>query len=244
VEGSAAGLQGQTRRLLLARLRASAAVIFFGMGVMLMWALVYGSTPLAQDTLQLAVHSIAVVVEGGIVLLLLRFPCLTLRALRAVELVVFGVPAVRFLALGPAVAEVLLKRVSLPGPLIPWVLLIFIYAMFIPNTWRRAAVVLSAMGAAPLLLWSMLRWRHPDLKELVGAAQYIEMGMALGVTVLAAVLGTHLINALRGVRRPAMGTIPIEAQAGRRRDGRGVPRRASTAEAPLRREGDPPQCGC
>ncbi len=109
VEGSAANLQGQTRLLLLGRLRASAAVIFFGMGVMLLWAFVYSEAPLAQDGLQLAVHSSAVLIEGGVVLLLLRFPCLTLRALRVVELVVFGVPAARFLAMGPLVAEALVK---------------------------------------------------------------------------------------------------------------------------------------
>ncbi len=197
VEGSAANLQGQTRLLLLGRLRASAAVIFFGMGVMLLWAFVYSEAPLAQDGLQLAVHSSAVLIEGGVVLLLLRFPCLTLRALRVVELVVFGVPAARFLAMGPLVAEALVKRVSLPGPLIPWVLLIFIYGMFIPNTWRRAALVIGAMGAAPLVLWGVLRWRHPELAPFLGLPQWIEMGIAMGVTVLAAVLGTHLINSLR-----------------------------------------------
>jgi hypothetical protein len=43
----------------------------------------------------------------------------------------------------------------------PWLLLIFTYALFIPSTSRRAALVIGAIAAAPILLVLVMSWQHP-----------------------------------------------------------------------------------
>ena len=45
-----------------------------------------------------------------------------------------------------------------------WMLLVFCYAMFIPNSWERSAAVIGALAAAAVLRWCCLlvdpRVRH------------------------------------------------------------------------------------
>ena len=66
------------------------------------------------------------------------------------ELVIFGLTALFFVAMQSL--EIFCwfpegQRPYIESPTAPWIMLIFIYTLFIPNTWRRAAIVTSLMAA-------------------------------------------------------------------------------------------------
>ena len=75
-----------------------------------------------------------------------------LKHLRAAELVVFGGSALLFLFF----SYWLMIKFAARGYLLPitplWMLLIFTYALFIPNQVRRAVLIVGSMAAAPILL--------------------------------------------------------------------------------------------
>ena len=48
-----------------------------------------------------------------------------------------------------------------------WMLLIFCYALFVPNTWRRAAVVIGLMAAAPIARQLFAYWRSNRCRQLL-----------------------------------------------------------------------------
>src|SRR4029079_4511097 len=76
---------------------------------------------------------------------------LSLAKLRFIEASIFAAPAVYFLLLD---YERLMKTAHLDQhshvqPILSgWMLLIFSYALFIPNSWRRAAIVIGIFAAA------------------------------------------------------------------------------------------------
>src|SRR5262249_62006918 len=100
------------------------------------------------DPVLLGFHVLVVLVLGFTSLPLCRKCPVSLRKLRVTELVVFGLPAAFFLLLQRRVTLDQVARGSMPPPMPFWLLLIFTYAMFIPNTWRRAACVIRAMALA------------------------------------------------------------------------------------------------
>ena len=89
----------------------------------------------------------------------------------------------------------------LPVIVVPWLMLMFTYALFIPNNWRRAAMVLTPMALAPI---AVLMIEHSTCE---GYVKCLENPLVAGyeseqvlVMILALVTGTvgvHTINNLR-----------------------------------------------
>jgi serine/threonine-protein kinase len=88
-------------------------------------------------------------------------------------------------------------RGFMPQPMSFWLLLIFTYAMFIPNTWRRAAIVIGALALAPDLLVVGMMFAYPAVTELMTPVIFVQHVLTMVIAAIAAVFGTHLINALR-----------------------------------------------
>src|SRR5207244_8341257 len=108
----------------------------------------------------------------GSVLLCRQCP-VSLRQLRVAELIVFGLPAVFFLLLQRRVTLDDVARGFLPPPMPFWLLLIFTYGMFIPNTWRRAACVIGAMALAPDLLLVGMLLAYPGVAAAMTVTDFI-----------------------------------------------------------------------
>ncbi len=79
--------------------------------------------------------------------------------------------------------------------------LILTYGIFIPNTWRRAALVIVPMAMVPLAVPWILCLFHPESYPMVvGAAnleQVTEHGLFLLLAAFTAIFGTHTISVLR-----------------------------------------------
>ncbi len=114
-------------------------------------------------------------------------------------MLIFGLPVAYFVHQQYWVSTFLAQRGQVSEQLAPWVVVMFIYALFIPNRWRRAALVLGAMAALPLLLSFYLWMQDPAYAEVLDAHRTFRMQLAviMGVSFLAATYGTHVINELR-----------------------------------------------
>ncbi len=183
------------------RLRVAALVLFGGFAVFFVYdALFRMDWSSAVERQVLAAHAIVMVllaIFGG---LLCRGCSIPLRQLRVNELVVFGAPAAffAFVQWHHAIRHTT-EYNFFPVLIGPWAMLIFTYALFIPNRWQRAAVVLGLMAIAPVLLilalWSLnascaaaLR-SHPDV--------LIEHCLFFAIAAVAGTVGTHTIGTLR-----------------------------------------------
>jgi eukaryotic-like serine/threonine-protein kinase len=128
----------------------------------------------------------------------------SLARLRGVELVVFGsalaqlsiiltTRIVEFTVKGDATSVAAVHYQLLAA----WCVLIFIYGSFMPNTWKRGALVIGPMAVAPYVLIAIQRWWSPDVAVMLDADHFppaLPYPLAAG---LVAIYGTHIINSAR-----------------------------------------------
>ena len=208
VEGSAPHLSAETRALLRRRLRIVACLLTGGFAAFLIWSLF--AYPLAEHVsekrLAIFVSHIGVTCILGLAARKLCAKCdLSMTALRVAEAVVFGVPALFFIVLNyeKLVASAALRdgHSHIPQVVAAWTLLIFCYALLVPNHWRRAAIVLGSMGATPIVILAVAYFRIPDFAALTELPEFhgilTEHILMMGLSVVVAVVGVHSINSLR-----------------------------------------------
>jgi serine/threonine-protein kinase len=197
VAGSGPHLTKETQALLRLRLRAAAFILLIGFGVFLVRHVVGVLTGEPFTPVLLTFHVLVVLVLAFSTMPLCRRCSVSLKKLRMGELVIFGLPAAFFLMLQHKVTLEDAQRGVPPGAMPFWLLLIFTYGMFIPNTWRRAAVVIGLMALAPLLLFVGMLAVYPQVDAVMTTAALIQHVLVLLVAAIASVFGTHLINTLR-----------------------------------------------
>jgi hypothetical protein len=200
VEGSGAALSGETENLLRSRLRSAAVLLFGGFAVFFVWhtTLVEFSDGLAVFIY--AAHLLCTLALGAIGLSLCTRCPMTTRQLRAVELITFGVPLVFFLMLQYQKAVLHANEFGvLPEVDAVWLLMVFTYALFIPNTWRRAAAVIGTMAIAPVIGLVVTAIIDAPTAALLAVDQraIIDTILSMTLAVAAAVWGVHTINSLR-----------------------------------------------
>jgi tRNA A-37 threonylcarbamoyl transferase component Bud32 len=207
VADSGAGISSETQSLLRTRLRAAALVLFLGSGAFLAWSAATGGLPETRhpelqggQRLMFGFHLFHVTMLGlASAVLHLRGQYLSLRQLRLTELAIFFWTALFLLMVQHFYSLYCATEYQfLPNPAGLWLMLIFTYAIFIPNGWRRAAVVIGLLATAPVA------WNIFDMTSFAAIAQcrdkYDEfptlvLMMATGFG--ASVLGTHMIGNLR-----------------------------------------------
>jgi tRNA A-37 threonylcarbamoyl transferase component Bud32 len=194
VAGSGAHLSTETHSLLRARIRIAAIVLASGFGVFLIWRLFEPHDP------GFWLHLFTVVVLTAVSFLLCKQCSLCMTSLRVAEAVVFGLPAIYFLWIN---ANDLLHKARthnmLPASLEPWLMLIFVYALFIPNRWKRAAIVIGLLAIAPVALRLILISFDSVCANAVGAEWFslVTIILVVGMAAMAATVGVHTINSLR-----------------------------------------------
>ena len=203
VEGSGPGLTCETRALLRSRLRASALLLYAGFTAFWIWWTVeifLGRADLSANWM-LYVFQIGVAIVLGVLGLGMCRKCdIPITALRIQETLIFGLPALFFVLLQafkmPECAD---AHDYIPTPVVPWLMLIFVYALFIPNSWKRAALVIGAMAVAPIAVTATM-WATNNLCHVALANQqgfFVEMTMQMGLAAVAGVVGVRSIGTLR-----------------------------------------------
>ncbi|HEY2892735.1 MAG TPA: serine/threonine protein kinase, partial [Pirellulales bacterium] len=199
IEGSSPQIAGEIANILRGRLRAAAGILGLSFGLFFAYRLITDSGPGGSDNLTFYFHFLVSVVLIACFGLLCRRCAIRLGVLRIFELIIFGLPVCYFLIYDYKLLTVMVARHYLPNPLAYWVGTVFVYAMFIPNTWRRAAVVIGSICLAPAVLLVYLAFTNSNFATAIssGSGFLVEFSILLSVTFLAATYGTHLINSLR-----------------------------------------------
>ena len=204
IEGSGGQLATETRWLLQLRLRAASLILVAGFALFFV-----------RSVLVHGFESLAVLFHGMLLcLLLVSLGALssnwqpTLRQLRTFEVALFALIVVFFMTAQYVVmlrgvrAENALRVTAAVKSSVLWMLaMIFTYAIFIPNNWRRAARLIVPMALAPTVVPWILGLAHPELYEIAvrsaNLASITENGLFLVLGALTAIFGTHIINTLR-----------------------------------------------
>ncbi len=248
VAASGSGSAAETRSLLHARLRAASIVLVVGFGLFFLRSLILN--PL--ESLSVLFHALLLGLLTLSLALLSSTWRPTLRELRSFEVGLFATVTVFFMA---AQYVRMLRYVRHDNPMfflaavkssvLCTFAVILTYAIFIPNTWRRAAAVIVPMALAPVTVPWILGALHPESYAVAIRAadvgQATEHGLFLMLGAFTAIFGAHTINALRAEARQAkmLNQYRLGRRLGRRRDGRGLPGGAPDAQASLRRQADP-----
>jgi hypothetical protein len=209
VEGTAVGLSGETVPLLRWRLRLAALLMLLGLVIFLPLHYVQADFGQSGSVFLFGFHCVVAVVFGVVATRLCQRCQISLMHLRAAELVVFGLATLFFMAMEYFVvleqsAQLLQMKeildcdrvhIALPGG--TWLLLIFTYALFIPNTWRRAAIVLGTIAAMPIVMLVGMMLALPQVREVVGWRELTSFPLMLLVAAVTGLFGVDTIGSLR-----------------------------------------------
>jgi serine/threonine-protein kinase len=129
---------------------------------------------------------------------------LSLKQLRAIELALFSLVGVQLVWMQTLLimyaadgGDPLQLVVPMQMGILSWFALIMLYGMFIPNTWRRAALMIVPPILAPLAVIGVLCFRDPTIAAAASAAQIKEAAIVFLIGSAASIYGTHTINSLR-----------------------------------------------
>jgi eukaryotic-like serine/threonine-protein kinase len=197
--------------LLRRRLRIAALITLTAFAVFLVRGVIdrghyYGSA------LELSIHASVVGIFTVLTCALWSSWRLSLGWLRGIELLLFGTAAAFFLWLqfvvfrqgkvldlaNPAVADSgeRVLRLAASGHGLRWFSLIVIYGVFIPNTWRRCALVVGLMALTPLVLTGLTCTDCARLGSYTGQV-LLDLTIVLGMASAIAVFGSYKISELR-----------------------------------------------
>ncbi len=199
IEGSDPQISVETTDLLRLRLRAAALSLFCGIAVFFVYRLLTGEWKVPGGDLLLDAQFVVLIILAVAWLSLRRQCSIACRYLRFHELLVFGPPAAFMLLLEHTRMSHCVARGFLQNPVGPWYALIFTYAIFIPNTWRRAAMVIGCMAAAPLVLIGVMWAQHSLCATLLqnNPGFLVEITLMLAIAFATSVYGTHMVGTLR-----------------------------------------------
>lgn len=206
VQGGSSQSAGETPAILRSRLRTVSLLFFVGFATFLLYRLLFPwDEPVPGTVTTIWAHAGTTLLLGLVALGLCRKCSLSITTLRTAEGVVFGVAAAFFLVLQYFVLHRCCylpgERPFIPNIVAPWIMIAYVYALFIPNNWRRAAIVLVPTTFAPVVLFYHMYATVPQFRELTALPEFggllVEQPLLMGLTLLSCVVGVHTINSLR-----------------------------------------------
>lgn len=77
---------------------------------------------------------------------------------------------------------------------IAWTMIIFVYGVFMPNTWQRAASVLIPLAGFPLFVTWLVNVTNPDVEQMVAQSHLGERWLVPIVAACIAIYAAHIIH--------------------------------------------------
>lgn len=202
VEGSTPELSVETTDLLCDRLRIASLLLFGG------YAAFFVKSLFELDQFQTRIEwwlfwdHLAITLVTGLVGWRLCTHCgFVLRHLRLAELAVFGGSGLFLFILSWWMLAESTSNGYLRSIAPVWLFLLFTYALFIPNTLRRAAIIIGVMASAPIGVVFGLWFTSPDFATLMRSEHFrsypLEMSMLMILCALIAIWGVRTIGTLR-----------------------------------------------
>jgi serine/threonine-protein kinase len=197
------GPSAEARDLLAVRLGAAAKWLALFLGLLLARRLLH----LGADRGLLLVHAWVVFALVIIHLWLANDRTLTLRQLRAIELLVFGL-AVALVAISQywqvlfpsRTGDAAVVHSASNDSVLATLVLLTTYGIFIPNDWRRAAKVITPIVLTPIVIAWMVSAAHPEHTTIAarggGLTQWGDNLLTLLFGAVLAIIGTQVVGAL------------------------------------------------
>jgi serine/threonine-protein kinase len=212
VAGSGPHYSEELSGLLRRRLLIAAAIALGASAAFLIRRLFVPFALAAEDPqaarIILAMHASMVAMLTVVSAVLWSSTPLSLRALRWLELCIFGVMAVFFgylqyvyfnrgnvLSWASEGHEENVRGLATASNSLRWFILIVLYGTIIPNTWRRCATIVGLLALTPVVLTFAICFRCTIMGEHTAPAMF-EMSVILGMASAIAVFGSYKISAL------------------------------------------------
>ena len=191
-------LSSHEHELLRVRVKTAAFVLFIGFGsFLLLWLIGYND--MMGSRIVLLSHLTTTATLGLSALSLCR-SCDSKLRLRVEEAIVFGSPA-SFLALAAVMTLLNGARTYhfLPDTLGPWIMLVFTYALFIPNRPRRAIGVIVSMSIVPVVIVGVMLATSTVCQQAENAnlMYFVKTCIVMLMTAVIASTGAARIGTLR-----------------------------------------------
>ena len=149
-------------------------------------------------------RALTLVVLGACLVGLRSQRLFSLSQLRRIELVVFGfVVAQVSLMLSARLVEYASQNdlTSVVGIknlfLAAWCLIVMIYGIFVPNTWKRGAIVMVSIAVIPYLVLALQSWWAPSVARLLAQEKSLSPIPLPLIAALVGTYGTYIINSAR-----------------------------------------------
>lgn len=192
----------ESLRLLHTRLTAVTLALAVGFVVFAIWLTIrQWSGNSTESWLWLLAEYLVTVILLGTGAWLYRTRSISAECARSIELIVFAIPAIFFAG---HVGRLLIQGVNETGQIglisiAGWPILIFAHAIFIPNSWRRAAIVSVLISAMPVLTTLAVGAVHQKVRQVLWAnpTPLIDLVLTLLATVIVALAGVRTIHRLR-----------------------------------------------
>jgi serine/threonine-protein kinase len=113
------------------------------------------------------------------------------------EFFIFGTPAVYFLIITYSVTYKSCVQKSFDLLEGPWLLLVFTYALFIPNSFRRSAVAIGIMSLMPVVLLVVMKASIPCVQNALDWNTLVGFILMMAVAGGGSVFGVKTIGGLR-----------------------------------------------
>lgn len=197
IEGSGPELTGETQELLQSRLKIAAGVLGAGFAAFLVEHFLRSDFAQPSKVFLFSLHATATLVLVLVAVFLYRCGQLSLRRLRVAELVTFGLPAAFFVAVQYFITLRSCSEGMLDFPEGLWLVLIYTYALFIPNTTPRAAITIGLMAITPMVLLLGMMWWYPVVAAHTTTDQVRSLLMMFTLAGGGSVLGVDIIGSLR-----------------------------------------------
>lgn len=198
IEGSGPQLTRETHEILQRRLRLAATLLFAGFAVFFVRQLFLTDYSSRESVYLLALNATTTSILGFFVVLFFTHrSSITWWKLRVAEFFIFGMPAIYFLIITSLVTYRSCMKGSFDLLEGPWLLLVFTYALFIPNSWRRAAVIIGCMSLLPVMLLLVMKASIPDVTRQLDWNTFIGFLLMMAVAGCGSVFGVKTIGGLR-----------------------------------------------
>src|ERR1051325_5870953 len=208
VKGSGPHFTDEVHQLLRQRLRIACSIAFIAFAAFMIFMSLNASPAAGLDVFDRVLQAGVVAILGCSCLLLWSHYALGHGMLRTIELVIFGSMAAYFADLQ--------FRVFYPGKIVGWAqpntvdqvmslgnaannmrwfFVIVLYGMFIPNTWKRCAVVVGCIAAIPMFLSVFVCGDCDKAGPYLGSMLFATV-MTLSMASAMAIFGSYRISEL------------------------------------------------
>lgn len=205
VDGGSSNFSREQQSLRNQRLKTAAIILCGGSFAFLVRNLALGlySPPLMQK-LGLGHAALVIVLAGAAMFLQRCFVACRFRLL-SLEFIIFGLPTLLFVWMqhcrtcgcSPELVEQMASAYPAETA-VPWIILINIYAWFVPNSLRRAVVVIGAMGIIPLAGAVIVSIEQPIVRDrMFGGGGFSALLLWLVISGVTAIYGSFRIGRLR-----------------------------------------------